>query len=46
VIVLGYIGLLAWKGYKESAKYWVEGAANEWLLVLEEGQMIKSGIGL
>lgn len=46
LIVTAYVGLLAWKMYKESTKYWVEAAANEWMVVLEDGKMKKCGIGL
>ena len=36
----------AFYGYKVAIQYWVESKANEWMLVIRNGELLKSGIGL
>lgn len=43
IIVLGVGGFMA---YKASMKYFVQAEANEWLLVIRNGDLLKKGIGL
>ena len=43
VVVLGVGGYLA---YNTSMKYFVQAEANEWLLVIRNGELLKKGIGL
>lgn len=46
LVVLLFMGYVAWKAYQEAMKLWKESAANEWMLVLRNGEMVKCGIGL
>jgi hypothetical protein len=34
------------EGYKYVIKFWVESKANEWMMIIRNGQMIKKGIGM
>ena len=36
----------AYYGYKVALQYWKESKANEWMLIIRNGELIKSGIGL
>jgi hypothetical protein len=40
------VGIFVWVLYVQIQKYWVESKPNEWMLVLRNGQCVKSGIGL
>lgn len=37
---------IGWFSYKKVLTLWVESKANEWLIVVRNGEMIKKGIGL
>jgi uncharacterized membrane protein YqiK len=41
--MMGYAGKHA---FKIALDYWVEGKANEWILVIRNGKLIKKGVGM
>jgi hypothetical protein len=43
LILLAGLGYFGWKA---AANFWQESKANEWMLVIRNGELIKSGIGL
>ena len=43
VIMVGIVGYIA---YKQLMSYWVEAKANEWMIVIRNGEQVKKGIGL
>lgn len=44
--LLGLVAILAKKVYESRNIFWKEASANEWLLVIRDGELVKSGIGL
>ena len=40
------IGAAAYYGYKYALNFYIESKANEWLIVIRNGEMVKRGIGL
>jgi hypothetical protein len=40
------IGFAAKFAYAQLMNYWIESNANQWLLVIRNGELIKKGIGL
>lgn len=46
LIPLVVVGLVGFVGFKQCMNFWVEAQANEWLLVIRNGQLMKKGIGL
>lgn len=40
------VAALAFFSIKYLQNWWVEGAPNEWVLVIRDGKMVKAGIGL
>ena len=46
IVTLLFLGYISWAAYSQAMSLWRESKANEWMLVLRNGEMIKSGIGL
>lgn len=45
-IVSLIVTIVAWSSIKYLQNWWVEGAPNEWVLVIKNGKMVRSGVGL
>jgi regulator of protease activity HflC (stomatin/prohibitin superfamily) len=43
LVILGFVGKHA---IELAKKYWVEGKANEWILVIRNGVLVKKGVGM
>lgn len=43
LVILGFVGKQA---FELAKKYWVEGKANEWILVIRNGKLVKKGVGM
>jgi hypothetical protein len=46
LVLLVFLGMLGKQAFEYAQTLWRESKANEWLLVMREGQMVKCGIGL
>jgi len=46
LVALLFIGVLTVSAYKIAMSHWKECKANEWCVVLRNGEMVKCGIGL
>ena len=46
LLPLVLLGAAAFAATKVAAKFWQESKANEWMLVIRNGELVKSGIGL
>lgn len=46
LLVLYYLGLLGKAAFEYSKTLWKESKANEWMIVMRDGNMVKCGIGL
>ena len=46
ILPLVLLGAAAYAGAKLAARFWQESKANEWMLVIRNGELVKSGIGL
>lgn len=46
IVILIFLGILAKKAYECQNLFWKEASANEWMLVIRDGHLVKSGIGL
>lgn len=46
LLPLAILGSAVYYGYKWALKYYIQSQANEWLIIIRNGEMVKKGIGL
>jgi len=46
LIPLAIFAATAYYGYKYALQFYIESQANEWLIIIRNGEMVKKGIGL
>ena len=46
LVVLLFLGYASFVAYQQAMALWRESNANEWMLVLRNGELVKSGVGL
>ena len=46
LLPLAFLAYSGYKGYLWAQQFYVESQANEWLLIIRNGEMLKKGVGL